>query len=42
MVELERMTEAYYECKRQYDIVKTTLESHKYESEKIVSDLKER
>ena len=42
MQELERMTDAFYECKRQLDIYKTTLENHKYESEKIVSDLKDR
>jgi hypothetical protein len=41
-VEFERMTEAYYEVKRQLDIYKTTLENTRYESEKIIEDLKER
>lgn len=36
------MTEAYYECKRQADILKTTLEQNKYDAEKIIADLKER
>jgi len=40
--ELERMTEAYYECKRQLDIFKTSLENHRYEAEKIIGDLKDR
>lgn len=35
-LEMERMTEAYYECKRQMDIYKTTLENNRYESEKII------
>lgn len=34
--EVERMTDAYYESKRQLDIYKTSLENHKYESDKIV------
>ena len=35
-LELEKMTEAYYECGRQFEIVKTSMENQKYESEKIV------
>ena len=41
-LEMERMTEAYYECKRQMDIYKTSLENTRYESEKLLQDLKER
>lgn len=40
--ELERLTDTYYESKRQLEIYKTSLENHKYESEKIIQDLKER
>ena len=36
------MTEAFYETKRQVEIYKTSLENHKYESEKIIGDMKER
>lgn len=36
------MTEAYYECKRQLDIFKTSLENHRYEADKIIQELKER
>jgi hypothetical protein len=41
-LELEKMTDSYYECKRQFEIVKTQLESHKYETDKLVSDLREK
>jgi hypothetical protein len=41
-LELEKMTEAYYECKRQLEIVKTTFESHKYESDKLLADLRDK
>lgn len=35
-VELDKMTDTYYECKRQFEIVKTSMENQKYESEKII------
>lgn len=35
-VECEKMTEAYYEVKRQFEIVKTSFESHKYEADKLL------
>ena len=35
-LELEKMTDAYYECKRQFEIVSTQLDNHKYETDKIV------
>ncbi len=35
-IELEKITDSFYECKRQLEIVKTTLENHKYESDKVV------
>jgi hypothetical protein len=41
-VEIERITEVYYELKRQNDLFKTTLETQRYESEKIIFDLKEK
>lgn len=41
-LELERMTDAYYECKRHMEIYKTSLENQKYESEKILSELREK
>lgn len=41
-LEVERMTEAYYECKRQMDIYKQTLENSRFESDKAVQDMKER
>lgn len=36
------MTDAFYESKRQLEIYKTSLENHKYETDKILTDLKER
>lgn len=41
-MELEKMTEAYYETKRQFEIVKTSMENQKYESEKIVQELRDK
>ena len=41
-LELEKMTEAYYETKRQFELVKTSMENHKYESEKIIQELREK
>lgn len=41
-MELEKMTEAYYESKRQMEIYRTSLENQKYESEKIIQELKEK
>ena len=41
-LELERMTDAYYECKRHMEIYKNTLENQKYESERIISELREK
>ena len=42
LLELEKMTDAYYECKRQLEIYRTSLENQKYESEKIISELKDK
>lgn len=36
--EIDRLSESYYEAKRQLDIVKTQLETSKYENEKEFSD----
>ena len=36
MLELDKMTDAFYECKRQLEIYRTLLENQKYESEKII------
>jgi hypothetical protein len=41
-MELERMTEAYYECKRHMEIYKTSLENQKFESEKILVELRDK
>ena len=38
--ELERVTEAYFETKRQLEVYRTSLENHRYESDKIVTDLR--
>lgn len=35
-LELDKVTDCYYECKRQLEIVRTSLENHKYESEKVI------
>jgi DNA-binding protein len=40
--EIERISDAYYEIKRQNEIFKTTIENIKYESEKIIGEIKER
>jgi hypothetical protein len=40
--ELERTTDAFYESRRQLEIVKTAFEGNKYEHEKFVSDVRER
>lgn len=41
-LELERMTDAYYETKRHMEIYKTSLDNYKYESEKVIQDLREK
>jgi len=41
-LELDKMTEAYYETKRQLEIVKSSFDSHKYESEKLLTDLRDK
>jgi hypothetical protein len=41
-LELEKMTDAFYECKRQFDIMRTSMENHKYESEKIIEELRDK
>ena len=41
-LELERMTDAYYECKRHMEIYKTSLENQKYETEKMLVELREK
>ncbi len=40
-LELEKMTDAYYECKRHMEIYKTSLENQKHESEKVLSELRD-
>lgn len=41
-LELERMTDAYYESKRHMEIYKTSLENQKYEFEKIIAEMREK
>jgi len=41
-LELERMTDTYYECKRHMEIYKTSLENFKYETEKIRTEIEEK
>jgi hypothetical protein len=36
------MMDAYYDCKRQLDIYKTSFENQKYESEKILQELRDK
>ena len=36
------MTDAFYECKRHMEIYKTSLENQKFESEKIIQELREK
>ena len=40
--ELERTSDALFEARRQLDIVKTALESTRYENDKFVQDLRNR
>jgi hypothetical protein len=40
--EIERISDAYYEIKRQNEIFKTTIENIKYESEMVITELKNR
>lgn len=40
--ELDRTSDSLFECRRQLEIVKTALESTRYENDKFVSDLRER
>lgn len=40
--ENERLSEQYYEVKRQLDVVKTQIDTHKYESEKEIADLRDK
>lgn len=40
--EVERLSENYYESKRQLDILRTQHENLKYENEKELGDIKER
>jgi len=42
IMELDKMTDAYYECKRQLEIYRTSLENQKYESEKVIQELREK
>eukprot|EP00347_Sterkiella_histriomuscorum_P013840 403363164 len=41
-LELEKMTDAYYECKRHMEIYKTSLENQKFDTEKIVQEMREK
>lgn len=41
-IELEKMTDAYYECKRQLEIIRASMENQRYESEKIVQEMREK
>ena len=41
-LELDKMTEAFYETKRQLELVKTSFENQKYESEKIIQELRDK
>lgn len=40
--EIERLSEHYYESKRQTEILKTQIESHRLESERELRDIKEK
>ena len=42
MQENERLSDQYYESKRQLDILKTQYEAMKFENEKEVNDCKDR
>ena len=41
-IELDKVSESYFESKRIQEMLKTTLEAHKIETEKIVQDMKRR
>jgi len=41
-LELDKMTDAFYECKRQLEIVRTSMENQKYESERIIQELRDK
>ena len=41
-VEVERMTEAYYELKRQSEIYKTMIDNHRYETDKVLQEMREK
>lgn len=41
-IELDKVSESYFEAKRGQEMLKTTLEAHKLETEKIVQDMKRR
>jgi hypothetical protein len=41
-LELERMTDAYYDVKRQLEIFKTSLENQRYETDKIIEELRDK
>lgn len=41
-LELEKVTDAYYECKRHMEIYKTSLENQKFESEKILQEMRDK
>ena len=42
MQELEKTTDALYESRRQGEVVRTALETQKYEQEKFIGDLRSR
>lgn len=41
-LELEKMSDAYYECKRHMEIYRTSLENQKFEADKIVQEMREK
>ena len=41
-VEVERMTEACYELKRQSEIYKTMIDNHRYETDKVVQEMRDK
>lgn len=40
--DMERVSDQYYEAKRQLEVLKAQIESIKFESEKEINDLKEK
>lgn len=36
------MTDVYYECKRHMEIYKTSLENQKFETEKIIQEMRDK